>query len=199
MGLFGKKKKIPEEKAAEKRDDALRDEISRAYDEIMSGGTDTAPEPEEKAETTRPKNEFGGELLKMRIQEFKKKKTQESILAVMKLLPNREFFLPAVSNMKEPFEKTDNKLKLKKGAVLNPALLNNNDGKMFLPIFTGEKEMTQKSPSGVVLKFKFEQCVSIVYDKKNPVWAVVINPFTDNMIIGEELLKMVFKPVQKRE
>jgi type I restriction enzyme M protein len=38
-----------------------------------------------------------------------------------------------------------------------------------------------------------------VYDEKNPVEAVVINPFTENMIIGIDLLKMVFKEKKKEE
>ena len=39
----------------------------------------------------------------------------------------------------------------------------------------------------------------MVYDEKNPVEAVVINPFTENMIIGIDLLKMVFKEKKKEE
>ena len=35
--------------------------------------------------------------------------------------------------------------------------------------------------------------------KKNPVEAVVINPFTENMIIGIDLLKMVFKEKKKKK
>ena len=64
---------------------------------------------------------------------------------------------------------------------------------------TDEESMVQKSPSGVLLKLNFEQCVTVVYDEKNPVEAVVINPFTENMIIGIDLLKMVFKEKKKEE
>ena len=77
--------------------------------------------------------------------------------------------------------------------------MTSTDKKVFLPIFTDEESMVQKSPSGVLLKLNFEQCVTVVYDEKNPVEAVVINPFTENMIIGIDLLKMVFKEKKKED
>ncbi|MCD8180520.1 MAG: SseB family protein [Firmicutes bacterium] len=200
MALFKKNKKNVAEEESVKKDDALRDDISKAYDDIMTNGLPN--ENEEKKESEKKPEPAGGvsfetEVFKSKIKQFREKKTQETLLDVIKMLPGREFLLPSVSNMKEPFEKADGKIKLKKGAAFNPALLTSKDNKVFLPIFTDEQSMKQKSPSGVILKFKFEQCVSIVYDEKNPVWAVVINPFTENMIIGDDLLKMVFKPKKK--
>ncbi len=191
MGLFRKKKQQQEE-VKEVKDDALRDDISKAYDEIMAGSRGGE---ETKQEAPKPNNNdnFEAEVLKAKIRKFKEKKDQESLLEVIKMLPRRRFLLPSVSNIEQPFENVDGKVKLKKEAVITPALLTAADKKVFLPIFTDEKSMTQKSPSGIMLNFIFEQCVDIVYDEKNPVKAVVINPFTENMIIGEELLRMVFK------
>lgn len=200
MGLFNKKKKDTEVSAPTVQDDALKDEISKAYDEIMAGGTEeTRDEQPAPADSNIQSGDMSDELFKSRIQAFKAEHTQENLLAVIKMLPKRQFVIPSVSNMEEPIEKDGDKVRLKQGAVINPALLNSKDGKVFLPIFTSDKEMTQKSPSGIVLKFAFEQCVSIVYDEKNPVQAVVINPFTDNMVIGEELLRQVFIPKKKDE
>lgn len=194
MGLFKKKKKETAAEENVKRDDALRDDISKAYDEIMANGVGGEKEEDKTPKSEpQPQGDFETEVLKAKIKTFKEKKTQESLIEVIKMLPGRRFLLPSVSNMKEPFENVNGEMKLKQGAVINPALLTAQDKKVFLPIFTDEAAMTQKSPSGVLLKFSFEQCVSIVYDKKNPVWAIAINPFTENMIIGEDLLKMVFK------
>ena len=193
MAFFRKNKKNePAENTAVKQDDALKDDISKAYDEIMSNGTGDADNAGE-AEQPKVEGDFESEILKVKIREFKEKKTQESLMEVIKLLPQRTFFLPSVSNMKEPIENVDGKPALKEGATINPALLSGKDNKVFLPIFTDEQAMTQKSPSGIVLKFNTEQCVSIVYNKKNPVCALVINPFTENMIIGEDLLRHFFK------
>lgn len=197
MGLFKKNKKnetVVDEPV--KQEDTLKDEISKAYDEIMANGVQGDKQEEKKAEPM-PNGNFENEIFKAKVKAFKEKKTQETLLDVMKMLSGRRFLLPSVSNMKEPFEKAGDRMQLKKGAILNPALLTAKDEKVFLPIFTDEQSMTQKSPSGVILKFAFEQCVSIVYDKKNPVCAVVINPFTENMIIGEDLLRMVFKEKKK--
>lgn len=197
MAFFKRKKSEKNtEKETNVTNDALKEDISKAYDEIMAKGT-----TEEKSEQPQatPTGNFESEVLKSKIKTFKEKKSQESLFDVIKLLPGRQFFIPSVSNMKEPFENVNGEMKLKQGAVLNPALLTGNDQKVFLPIFTDEQAMVQKSPSGVVLKFTFEQCVSVVYNQKNPVSAIVINPFTENMIFGEDLLRMAFKEQKKEE
>lgn len=199
MGLFKKKKKEKVNEETIKHDDALRDDISKAYDEIMANGVGGEKKEEPPKQEPQPQGDFETEVFKSKIKNFKEKKTQEALIEVIKMLPGRRFLLPSVSNMKEPFENVNGEMKLKKGAVINPALLTAQDKKVFLPIFTDEQAMTQKSPSGIILKFSFEQCVSIVYDEKNPVWAVAINPFTENMIIGEDLLKMVFKKQKKED
>jgi len=197
MAFFKRKKSEKNtEKETNVTNDALKEDISKAYDEIMAKGT-----AEEKPEQPQavPTGNFESEVLKSKIKTFKEKKSQESLFDVIKLLPGRQFLIPSVSNMKEPFENVNGEVKLKKGAVLNPALLTGNDQKVFLPIFTDEQAMVQKSPSGAVLRFTFEQCVSIVYNQKNPVCAIVINPFTENMIFGEDLLRMAFKEQKKEE
>ncbi len=203
MALFRKNKNKEAEKPTVKNDDALKEDISKAYDELTSGasegndgGKESAPN---RSNAASGQGNFESEILKIKIREFKEKKTQQSLADVINLLPKRTFLLPSVSNMKEPFENKDGKLTLKQGATLNPALLTGNDKKIFLPIFTDEQSMKQKSPSGIVLKFTMEQCVSIVYNKNNPVWALAINPFTENMIIGEDILRQVFHERKKEK
>lgn len=199
MAFFKRKKaENNTKKETNVAEDTLKEDISKAYDEIMAKGTaeEKNEQPQPQAEST---SNFESELLKSNIKTFKEEKTQEALFNVIKLLPNRQFFVPSVSNMKEPFEKVDGEIKLKQGAVLNPALLTGSDKKIFLPIFTDEQAMVQKSPSGVILKFAFEQCVGIVNNEKNPVEAIVINPFTENMVFGKDLLDAAFKKQKKEE
>lgn len=199
MALFKKNKDQEDVKVEKdsKNESSLKEEISDAYDDIMNNRRDNKPEEPAAEQNTQGEADFENVIFKANVKKFVENKTQENLLAVLKMLPGRKFLLPSASNMEDPFEKVGNELKLKEGAVINPALLTAKDEKVFLPIFTDENEMTQKSPSGVILKFNFEQCVSIVYNEQNPVWAVVINPFTDNMIIGNDLLRMVFKEKKK--
>ena len=200
MGLFGKKKKKEAVQETERLDSEMRGELSKAYDELISG-TGQPDEPEEEAPQENAVNpeDFENEVFKAKIRKFKESKTQEALVDVIQLLAGRRFILPSVSNMENPFENKNGKPVLKKGAVINPALLSSQDKKMFLPIFTDEEAMKQKSPSGIMLKFSFEQCVGIVYNKKNPAQAIVINPFTENFILGEELLRQVFKEIDKND
>lgn len=199
MAFFKKKKAENNiEKETNVTNDALKEDISKAYDEIMAKGT-TEEKQEQPQPQAAPAGNFESEVLKNKIKVFKEKKSQEALFDVIKMLPGRQFFIPSVSNVKEPLENVNGEMKIKQGAVLNPALLTGNDKKVFLPIFTDEQAMVQKSPSGVVLRFTFEQCVSIVYNQKNPVCAIVINPFTENMIFGEDLLRMAFKEQKKEE
>ena len=140
------------------------------------------------------------EVFKSKVKAFKQERNQQNLIAVLKMLSGRKFLLPSVCNVEDPFEKLENgNVRLKEGTVFNPAFLTSSDKKVFLPIFTDEESMVQKSPSGVLLKLNFEQCVTVVYDEKNPVEAGVINPLTENMIIGIDLLKMVFKEKKKEE
>ena len=199
MAIFKKNKKEETKKVSTQDDNELKDEISKAYDEIMSGNK------EEKAEEQpqqAPKDDiaFENEVFKSKVKAFKQERNQQNLIAVLKMLSGRKFLLPSVCNVEDPFEKLENgNVRLKEGTVFNPAFLTSSDKKVFLPIFTDEESMVQKSPSGVLLKLNFEQCVTVVYDEKNPVEAVVINPFTENMIIGIDLLKMVFKEKKKEE
>lgn len=196
MAIFKKNKKEEVTKNVSEADNKLKDEISKAYDDIMNEDkTHNADDTTEPAK----KDDFDNEVFKSRIKAFKQEKNQQNLIAILKLLQGREFLLPSVSNMEEPLEKTENGVKLKQGASFNPALLTGGDNQVFLPVFTDEAAMTQKSPSGVVLKMKFEQCVTIVFDEKNPVGAVAINPFTENMVIGMDLLKMIFKEKKQED
>lgn len=199
MRLFNRNKKAEvKDGKTDNVNDSLKNDISQAYDEIMNAAGKKAEDKKEQPEPVS-KDMFENELFKSKVKDFKEKKSQESLLEVIKMLPERQFLLPSACNMEEPFEKVGDKMQLKKDAVINPALITSKDKKVFLPIFTDEASMTQKSPSGIILKFSFEQCVSIVYNKNNPVWAVAINPFTENMIIGEDLLRMVFKENKKED
>ena len=205
MGLFGNKKKEEKINEQERLDEELRDDLSKAYDELVSGGR--AEQPAENADNTEEApaadenislaEDYSAEQFKSKLKAFSENKTDELFREILMMLPGRSFSLPSVSNMKEPLENVNGKVRLKKGASLNPALLSAQNKKTYLPVFTDEKSMVQKSPSGIVLKFNFEQCMGIVYNKNNPVSGIVINPFTENFVLGEELLKKVFRQIDK--
>ncbi len=205
MGLFGNKKKEIKQTEQERLDEDLRDDLSKAYDELTSGGArEERPEDDvnNTEETPATDNaslaeDYSAEQFKSKLKAFSENKTDELFREILMALPGRVFNLPSVSNVKEPLENVKGEVRLKKGATLNPALLTAQNKKTYIPIFTDEKSMVQKSPSGVILKFKFDQCLGIVYNKNNPVSGIVINPFTENFILGEELLKKVFKQIDK--
>lgn len=196
MGLFGKKKKEDAVNEQERLDKDMRDDISKAYDELISGGAREAEEEKHEEEAPAFAGSMEAELIKSKIKTFKEKKTNEALADVFKIISGKKFFIPSVSNMKNPVEVKDGEIKIKPGATFSPALLTANKT-TYLPIFTDEKSIVQKSPSGVNIQYTFEQCVGIVYNKKNPVKAIVINPFTENFTISEELLKAVFKQIDK--
>ena len=204
MGLFGSKKKEVKQTEQDRLDEELRDDLSKAYDELVSGGG--AEQPAENADNTEeaPAEEtasfaegYSAEQFKSKLKAFSENKTDELFREILMALPGRVFHLPSVSNMKQPLENVGGEVRLKKGASINPALLTAQNKKTYIPIFTDEKSMVQKSPSGIILKFNFEQCIGIVYNKNNPVSGIVINPFTENFVLGEELLKKVFRQIDK--
>lgn len=202
MGFFSRKKKEKETEIneAERLDEVTREDISKAYDELMKGNPtpegESEPEINPEAEP-KIKQDFENEVFKAKLNKFKEDKSQETFTEIVQMLMGRNFLLPSISNVKEPLEKVNGKVRVKPGVILNPVMLSAKDKTMFLPLFTDEKAMTQKSPSGINLQYKFEQCLGIVYNEKNPAKAIVINPFTENFILGEELLKKVFVKVDK--
>ena len=164
MAIFKKNKKEETKKVSTQEDNELKDEISKAYDEIMSGNKEEKAEEQPQQE---PKDDiaFENEVFKSKVKAFKQERNQQNLIAVLKMLSGRKFLLPSVCNVEDPFEKLENgNVRLKEGTVFNPAFLTSTDKKVFLPIFTDEESMVQKSPSGVLLKLNFEQCVTVVYD-----------------------------------
>mgnify|MGYP001011703306 CR=1 FL=1 len=150
MAIFKKNKKEETKKVSTQEDNELKDEISKAYDEIMSGNK------EEKAEEQpqqAPKDDiaFENEVFKSKVKAFKQERNQQNLIAVLKMLSGRKFLLPSVCNVEDPFEKLENgNVRLKEGTVFNPAFLTSSDKKVFLPIFTDEESMVQKSITATV-------------------------------------------------
>ena len=130
MAIFKKNKKEETKKVSTQEDNELKDEISKAYDEIMSGNK------EEKAEEQpqqAPKDDiaFENEVFKSKVKAFKQERNQQNLIAVLKMLSGRKFLLPSVCNVEDPFEKLENgNVRLKEGTVFNPAFLTSSDKKV---------------------------------------------------------------------
>ena len=116
MAIFKKNKKEETKKVSTQEDNELKDEISKAYDEIMSGNK------EEKAEEQpqqAPKDDiaFENEVFKSKVKAFKQERNQQNLIAVLKMLSGRKFLLPSVCNVEDPFEKLENgNVRLKDGS-----------------------------------------------------------------------------------
>ena len=90
MAIFKKNKKEETKKVSTQEDNELKDEISKAYDEIMSGNK------EEKAEEQpqqAPKDDiaFENEVFKSKVKAFKQERNQQNLIAVLKMLSAESF------------------------------------------------------------------------------------------------------------
>ena len=81
MGLFGNKKKNIKHDEQERLDEELRDDLSKAYDELVAGGTAKQEENVDETpaeEATSFAEDYGTEQFITKLKNFTENKTDEA-------------------------------------------------------------------------------------------------------------------------
>lgn len=131
---------------------------------------------DEKNKVTDPQLtvDVKNEKLEQLIAEYAKENTKENLLSLLNHLRNCRVLVPGILNEK------------KQPA---PAFLKNAEGLMFAPIYS-QKEQIPKNPAvPVVLNMPFLAVLAMANDPKLEIKGITINPFTQNLLLKEELLK----------
>lgn len=111
-------------------------------------------------------------------EEFIKDKTKENFVKLMEQLEKAVVFIPALKP---------------EDAKITPCLLKRNTGEQVLPIFSMDKHIMKEGMSPAILALPFLNCVSMVMANSDKVEAVVLNPFTQNIIIPKQILEVAQK------
>lgn len=84
-------------------------------------------------------------------------------------------------------------VKLPGDAAINPCLLRKDNGEQVLPIFTSAAQIPQDKKSPAMLAMPFQVCLSMVMANQDHVEAMVLNPFTHNIVLPKPILDVAVK------
>lgn len=118
--------------------------------------------------------EITNDRLEAAIKEYAAERTKENLSAVLNLLRPTKLLVPAM--LKAPNQPI-------------PCFLKNNDGEQFLVVYTSKAQIPEEPKSQAVLSMPFPACNSVVVKPELQLSGMVINPFSDNLILKAELIQ----------
>ncbi len=129
---------------------------------------------------------------------FAKDRSKENYAKVMEVIEKSVLLLPAMppQNLDAETEKNMKEgrpVQLPKDAKILPCLLRKESGEQALPVFTSPAQIPPDKESPTVLTIPFWSCLSMVMANKQKIEAVVVNPFTHNMVLPERILEVAEK------
>lgn len=126
--------------------------------------------------------EITNDRLEQAIKEYAAERTKEKLSEVLNLLRPTKLFVPAM--LKAPDQPI-------------PCFLKNNDGQQFLAVYTSKAQIPEEPKSQALLSMPFPACNSLVAKQEAVLGGMVINPFSDNLILKTELVKKLHEADQK--
>lgn len=126
--------------------------------------------------------EITNDRLEEAIKEYAAERTKENLSALLNLLRPTKLFVPAM--LQAPDKPT-------------PCFLKNNDGQQFFVGYTSKAQIPKEPKSQALLNMPFPVCNSIVVKPELNLTGMVINPFSDNLVLKKELVEKLHDADQK--
>lgn len=126
--------------------------------------------------------EITNDRLEEAIKQYAAERTKENLSAILNLLRPTKLLVPAM--LKAPDQPT-------------PCFLKNNSGEQFLVVYTSKAQIPEEPKSQAILSMPFPACNNIVVKPELELTGMVINPFTDNLILKKELIQKLHEADQK--
>lgn len=117
--------------------------------------------------------------LESAVEEFVRDRQKDKYARVMEILEKSTVLVPV---MQPP-----------KGTKIQPCLLRKETGEQALPIFTSVGQIPQDKKSPGLVAMPFHVCLSMVMGNQKDVEAMVLNPFTHNMVLPGTILEVANK------
>lgn len=118
--------------------------------------------------------EITNDKLEESIKAYAADRTKENLSTVLNLLRPTKLLVPAM--LKAPDQPT-------------PCFLKNNNGEQFLVVYTSKAQIPEEPKSQAILSMPFPTCNSIVVKPELKLTGMVINPFSDNLVLKTELVE----------
>lgn len=126
--------------------------------------------------------EITNDKLEELIKEYREERTKEKLAEVLNMMRPTKLLVPAM---------------LKAENEASPCFLKNNEGQSFLAVYTSKKQIPENPKSQVILNMPFPVCNDVVSKDELELGGMVINPFTDNLILSKELVKRLHEADEK--
>ena len=126
--------------------------------------------------------EITNDRLEEAIKEYASERTKERLSTVLNLLRPTKLFVPAM-------------LQAQNQPV--PCFLKNNNGEQFLVVYTSKKQIPEEPKSQAILSMPFPACNNIVVKPELKLSGMVINPFSDNLVLKTELVQKLHEADEK--
>ena len=126
--------------------------------------------------------EITNDRLEQAIKEYATERTKEKLTEVLNLLRPTKLFVPAM--LQAPDKPT-------------PCFLKSSEGEQFFVVFTSKEQMEKSPKSQALLNMPFPVCNSITVKPELNLSGMVINPFTDNLVLKIELIQKLHEADEK--
>lgn len=140
------------------------------------------------------------------VKAYKEKPEKESFKAMVLQIQNTTFLVPATlpedvdreEIRKRAIESAGAPSKLPEGVKPFPCILKNAEGEVFLPIYTAQEQIPKEPKYDVIITIPFRACMELAGDGKFNAEGIVLNPFSDNLLLKKDLLTALKKEDELR-
>ena len=126
--------------------------------------------------------EITNDRLEQAIKSYAAEHTKEGLAEVLNLLRPTLLFVPAM--LKAPNQPV-------------PCLLKNSKEEQFLVVYTSKEQIPEEPKSQAMMRMPFPACNNIVVQPELNLSGMVINPFSDNLVLKRELVEKLHAADQK--
>ena len=126
--------------------------------------------------------EITNDRLEEAIKEYAADRTKERLTTVLNLLRPTKLFVPAM------LQAPDRPI---------PCFLKNSNEEQFLVVYTSKEQMANAPKSQALLSMPFPACNSVAVKPELNLSGMVINPFTDNLVLKIELIQKLHEADEK--
>lgn len=126
--------------------------------------------------------EITNDKLEEAIKAYMAERTKENLGIVLNLLRPTKLLVPAM--LKAPNQPV-------------PCFLKSGAGETFLAVYTSKEQIPVEPKSQAILSMPFPACNNLVMKEELNLLGMVINPFTDNLVLKKELVEKLHEADQK--
>lgn len=107
---------------------------------------------------------------------YKNENTPDNLNKLIVAAREARFLMPAnINDKKQPI----------------PVFIKNDDGQLFLPIYTNKEHIAKAPKSPAIMNFPFLGIIQMSLNPSVKVAGIVFNPFTDNLIFKDKLVERI--------